>query len=188
MIQETQRIRATNLGLINAENFRLLRRAKLESGDVVDDEEDNVGHDGGVGDSGDGSSELPSELLVVVVDPATCRIPKVSAELKQTAQKALTGDHGVAVKASDARVGEEGGEEGSDESSDAVESKSVDGVVNLEKDLDSRAVVGSDGGEETDGESSRSSDESSSGSDSDREQYRFSSGAGERRWRRNSPN
>lgn len=78
----------------------------------------------------------------------------------------LTSNLGVAVESSNARIGEERGHDGADEASDTVESEAVDSVVNLEKDLDARAVVGSDGGDESDSEGSGSPDESGGGGDS----------------------
>lgn len=97
--------------------------------------------------NGSRASELPSELLVVVVDPSTS-------------------DSRVAVERSDARVGEESSQDRADEASNGVKSETIDSVVNLEEDLDSGSVVGGDGGDESDTESSGRTDETGSGGDS----------------------
>jgi len=60
-----------------------------------------------------------------------------------------------------------GAESGVHESADAVNRKAVDGVVNLEQDLEARGKVGGDRCQETDGERRRGSDETCCGRDAD---------------------
>lgn len=103
------------------------------------------------GNDRDRVGELPSKLSVVVVDPST-------------------GDGSVTIERGDARVGEEGSEEGTDESTDGVKGETINGVVNLEEDLDAGSVVGSDGGKDSNGESGGGSDESSGGGNSEMRQ------------------
>lgn len=135
------------LGLVEADNLRVLVAPEAAARDVVDNEQEDVGDDGRVGNDRARRRELPPDLLVVVVDPARAlRVP---------------------VKADHARVGKDSGQDGTDETADRVKRKTVNGVVDAEEDLESGGVVGGDRPEEADRERRGSADESGSGRDSD---------------------
>ena len=61
----------SNLGIVHAHDLRSLASTELQAGDEIDEEEDNAGHDEGVGHAGNGVSKLIAELDPVLVEPTT---------------------------------------------------------------------------------------------------------------------
>lgn len=183
----------TALGLVDTDDFGFLGSAELESRDVVDDEEEDVGHDGDVSHDRGRHRELPSEL-----NPVAARRKASGLVSRDTRKRSRGGnvlvdpstvDLGSTIERGNAGVGEEGGEDRSDVSSDSVKGESIHGVIDTEDDLDSGSVVTGlnsvkicerlhhervvvrkhthNGRDETDCEGSGCADETSSGSDTD---------------------
>lgn len=61
----------TNLGIVHTKDFFLFRDAQVQTGDQIDDEENDAASEERVGHTGDGVRQLVAELDVVVIDPAS---------------------------------------------------------------------------------------------------------------------
>lgn len=59
-----------HLAVVQAQLLLLGRHAQAQAGDEVQEEQDDAGHDEGVGEAGDAVGELVAELDPVVVEPA----------------------------------------------------------------------------------------------------------------------
>lgn len=112
-----------DLSVINPQNLRLLSRAEMQPRRQVEDEQYQGRHEERVHPAGNGIGQLVAQLDPVVVDPAS-------------------GDDGHAVKVRDVVGREEGGQDVAHEPADAVHRKDVQRVVDLEQELELRAVVG----------------------------------------------
>lgn len=91
----------------------LLARPDVKPGDLVDDEEQNAGHDEGPRGTREGARELDAELTEVAVPPAT-----------------VVGCAGDAIEGWDESRGEDAGQEVSDKAADPVDGEDVEAFIN----------------------------------------------------------
>lgn len=106
------------LVVVHAQELSLLGGAQLEPGHHVDELGDDGGHDERVGGAGDDGSDLPAEEDVVAVE------------------EAADGARVDAVEADDLAGREEGVEDEADDTADAVLGEDVEGVVDVDEELD----------------------------------------------------
>lgn len=114
------------LVVVHAEKFGFLRCTQLETRNEIDDFSDDGGHDKGICGSGNDSSNLPSNKLVVVVEKAT---------------NGATVD---SVETNDATAGEKSVEDEANHATDTVLSENVERVVDADEKLDCEYVSISD--------------------------------------------
>jgi hypothetical protein len=121
----------TDVVLVDTLLFELGWDTEIESGNLVEDEEDEACDSEGVSEDGAAAGELVSQLDPVVVDPTAWEL-------------------GETVKSGDVVSGEETGENVSDEATNTVESEDVETVVNLDEVLEVEGKVAGSGGDDTD--------------------------------------
>jgi len=112
--------------VVHAQELGLLARAKLESGDLIDDEADEGGDDKSVRGAGNDVGELDVELLPLLVDEAA-HVIRVHA-----------------VEADDVVGAEQGIEDEADHAGDAMLSEYVHCVVDADQVLHLGAIVADD--------------------------------------------
>lgn len=105
------------LVVVHAEEFGLFGCTEVQAGDLVDGEGDEGADDERVGGTGDDVGDLDVELLPVVHDPAA--IGRVHT-----------------VETDDVGSGENAVEEETDHSGDAVLSEHIEGIIDLDPELD----------------------------------------------------
>lgn len=95
----------------------------MQSRRQVEDEEDQRCHDERVHATRDGVSQLVAQLHPVVIQPATI-------------------NDGYAIQVRNVVSGEEGCEDVADKPADAMHSEYIQSIINAEKELELRAIVG----------------------------------------------
>lgn len=138
----------TDFDLVHTHDLFLLRSTELETWDQVDHKEDDAAENKGVRHTSDTVTQLVGELDVVVVDPATF-------------------DHGSTVKSCNVVGSEQTGEEISDKTTNTVDGEDIEGIINVEKELEFGAIVACDGSDHTEDDGSPSWDETTAGGDGD---------------------
>ncbi|KAH0194437.1 ammonium transporter, partial [Aureobasidium melanogenum] len=139
----------TELVIIHTEKFGLLRSTKVESRDLVDDESDCSTDDERVcGDGGD-VSDLHVHLLPVVLNPSTIDVVNT-------------------VKTNDVRGSENAVEEETNHASNTVLSEHIHSIINTNPELDLGCKVAHDTSDDTKNDGCPRSDETGSGSSSDK--------------------
>ena len=115
------------LVVVQTQQLGLLASAEVQSGDVVDDVGDDGGHDKGVGGRGDNVGDLDVHLAVIVVDPPARQNAGIDA-----------------VEADDVVCAKQCIKEETHHSRNAVLSKDVEGVVDVDEifDCEKRGVSG----------------------------------------------
>lgn len=106
------------LVVVHTKEFGFLRGAQLEARNEIDDFSDDGGHNKGIGGSGNDSSDLPSDKLIVVVEKST------------------NGAAVHSVETNDATAGEKGVEDEANHATDAVFSENIERVVDADEELD----------------------------------------------------
>lgn len=137
-----------NLGVVNAQNLRLLAGAEGQAWDEVHDEEDETGSKEGVRGSGDGVSQLVAQLDVVLVQETSF-------------------DLGEPIQMRYVIRGEECGQDVADETANAVNGKDVKSVVDAEEELELGRVVCACTAEDAKDDGGPCWDEAGTGSDAD---------------------
>lgn len=112
----------SELGIVDTEDFGLLRAAEGKTWDEVHDEKDNAGSTEGVCETSNGVGKLVGKLNVVTVDPSTWN------------------DSG-AIEMSYVVRGKDTSQQVSDDSSNTVLSEDIEGVVNVDEELELGGVV-----------------------------------------------
>lgn len=111
----------TELVVVHTKELSLFRGTEVETGDLVDGESDDGADYEGVGGAGDDVCELNVQLLPVVHDPSTC-------------------DGVYTVKADDVGRSEDAVEEETDHSCDTVLGEHIEGIIDLNPELDCETV------------------------------------------------
>lgn len=93
-----------------------LAGADMHAGDLVDDEQENAGHNKRPGSAGGGSRKLKTELAVVLVPPATG-----------------VGSAGNTIESDNPLVGKDTRQKIADEATDAVEGKDIETIVDRQE-------------------------------------------------------
>lgn len=137
------------LVVVHAEKLGLLRGAKLEAGDEVDDLGDRGGHDEGVGAGGDDGGDLPAENDEVAIEETALG----------TGVDTIETDDGIG--------GEESVEDETDDTADTVLSEDIEGIVNADEELDLGSEVAGDASDDTEEDAGPGVDETRGGSGSD---------------------
>lgn len=112
----------SNLRIVGSQNLGLIRNAKFESRNHVHDEQDQASHSERVATTCKGVGELITHLHPVSVNPTTI-------------------DNGLAIESGNSLAGEEGGANVADEAADTMYGKDVEGIVNVEEELDLGRIV-----------------------------------------------